>query len=113
MGGRARDNVPLEDPHITSPDKAEGGDGAERGGHWAFGWRRGPNPFKHFEGDAQMLSFTHWFGGLAGGAHGRASAGRGCGTGEEGDGRKECADAEMDTTMRETGNTSRAKEVGE
>lgn len=108
-----RDNVPLEDPHITSPDKAEGGDGAERGGHWAFGWRRGPNPFKHFEGDAQMLSFTHWFGGLASGSHGRASAGRGCGTGEKGDGRKEFADAEMDTTMRETGNTSRAKEVGE
>ncbi len=107
MGGRARDNEPLEDPHITSPDKADGGDG-----HWAFGWRRGPNPFKHFEGDAQGLSFTHWFGGLAGGSHGRASAGRGCGTGEEGDGSKKCADAAMDTTMRETGNTSRAKEVG-
>ncbi|XP_050968019.1 transcription factor 23 isoform X1 [Labeo rohita] len=58
-----------------------------------------------------MLSFPRRFGGLAGGSHGRASAGRGCGTGEERDGRKECAGTKMDTTMRETGNTSRAKEV--
>lgn len=108
-----RDNVPLEDPHITSPDKAEGGDGAERSGHWAFGWKRGPSPFTQLEGDTEVLSFRHWFGGLAGGSHGRASGTRGCGTRVGRDGRKECADAEMDTTMRKKGNTSRAKEVGE
>ncbi len=110
--GRAGETITnrLKIPTLPSPDKAEGGDG-----HWAFGWRRGPNPLQAFR--RRLLRGCHLH-------TGRGSRSRWFSWQSERlkrmwhrmrreMGSKSVRTPAMDTTMRETGNTSRAKEVGE
>lgn len=113
-GGRAEDNMLLEDPHITSPDKAKGGRRSSA--------RRTPLLWveKTSSSQSHSSSLRPWhchsegdqFGELSGHSHGRHGPGGGFIQGAGGDG-WETSDTEMDTAMHETGCAPRAKEVGE
>lgn len=112
MGGRADDNTLLEDPHITSPDKAKGGRGSARRtlNLWAEN-RSEPQSHSSSLRPGHCNSKRAWIGVLSGHSHGRQNATGGSDWGTGGDG--ETSDSEMDTAMHETGRAPRAEEVGE
>lgn len=104
----------LEEPHITSPDKAKGGrqSSTRRTPNLWVEKKREPRPHSPSLRPGHCHSERDWFSVRSGHSHDRHDAGGGFGWGEGGDGR-ETSDSEMDTAMHETGRAPRAKEVGE